>query len=463
MLSAKKNILALIFCFITFLFHSQTKDKNWLLLDSVNYNSISNQNKSILDSILPLYHQAKQDTDKISLLLVLAEIIEDENLWPRYNRLVYDAACKGGNQFIYLRYKAAALHNMGFLAQNNGNIPAAVNYYSQALSLREQIKDSIGIANSLNGLGYVFDDLHDLEKAKEYYTRSLQMREELGDKQGMAVSLNNLGGLYYLTKDFAKAIFYHEKAMKISKEINYKTGIAYAYNNLGNVYRQQGNLQKALEYQMLGLKIRADNGDKAGLSGTYYNFAVIYQEMHDLKKATSYGEKALQVAREGNSSEKIRESAFLLYEIYREGKHFEKALDMHLLFIKMRDSTNNEASRKASVRQQFKYEYEKKEAGLKATQDKKDVLVAEETRRQKLFLALVAAIALAVAIVAVIVIRSLRITKKQKRIIEMQKHIVEEKQKEILDSIHYAQRIQQALLTSEKYIERNLKRLSNGM
>jgi hypothetical protein len=42
-----------------------------------------------------------------------------------------------------------------------------------------------------------------------------------------------------------------------------------------------------------------------------------------------------------------------------------------------------------------------------------------------------------------------------------QKQEVEEKQKEILDSIHYAKRIQTALLTSEYYIEKNLKRLSN--
>jgi sigma-B regulation protein RsbU (phosphoserine phosphatase) len=46
--------------------------------------------------------------------------------------------------------------------------------------------------------------------------------------------------------------------------------------------------------------------------------------------------------------------------------------------------------------------------------------------------------------------------------IEEQKKIVEEKQKEILDSIHYAKRIQNTLLTSEKYIERNLNRLNKN-
>ena len=43
--------------------------------------------------------------------------------------------------------------------------------------------------------------------------------------------------------------------------------------------------------------------------------------------------------------------------------------------------------------------------------------------------------------------------------IERQKDIVVEKQKEILDSIYYAEKIQKALITSEKYIEKTLERI----
>ena len=47
----------------------------------------------------------------------------------------------------------------------------------------------------------------------------------------------------------------------------------------------------------------------------------------------------------------------------------------------------------------------------------------------------------------------------QNVIVERQKHIIEEKHKEVLDSIRYAKRIQDALLTSQAYIERSIKRL----
>ena len=38
---------------------------------------------------------------------------------------------------------------------------------------------------------------------------------------------------------------------------------------------------------------------------------------------------------------------------------------------------------------------------------------------------------------------------------------LDEKNKEVLDSIHYAKRIQTALLTSEKYIDRKLNQLNS--
>ncbi len=49
---------------------------------------------------------------------------------------------------------------------------------------------------------------------------------------------------------------------------------------------------------------------------------------------------------------------------------------------------------------------------------------------------------------------------KQKANIEItkQKHVIEEKQKEILDSIYYARRIQRSLLPNEKYIARQFNR-----
>lgn len=65
------------------------------------------------------------------------------------------------------------------------------------------------------------------------------------------------------------------------------------------------------------------------------------------------------------------------------------------------------------------------------------------------------------------IFRSLQITRKQKQVIELknketgqQKGLSAEKNKGILVSIHYAKSIQQSLLPTQKYIERNLLQLN---
>ncbi|MBI3501010.1 MAG: DUF4154 domain-containing protein [Bacteroidetes bacterium] len=82
-----------------------------------------------------------------------------------------------------------------------------------------------------------------------------------------------------------------------------------------------------------------------------------------------------------------------------------------------------------------------------------------ENKKQKIIIASVIGGLLVVILFSVFVFRSLYITRKQKRIIELQKtevekskYIIEEKNKEITDSITYAKRIQQAKLPDRKDI-----------
>ena len=119
------------------------------------------------------------------------------------------------------------------------------------------------------------------------------------------------------------------------------------------------------------------------------------------------------------------------------------------------------------------FEFEKKEAELKTEQDKKDIISIADKKRQKLLLLLGSCILVLVAVFAVFMYRRFKITQRQKQVIdtayaeldiknkeiELQKKIVEEHHKEVMDSIRYAKRIQTALITSEKYINNALNRL----
>ncbi len=151
--------------------------------------------------------------------------------------------------------------------------------------------------------------------------------------------------------------------------------------------------------------------------------------------------------------------------------NYKGAYENHKMYILYRDSLDNEETRKKTIQSQMTYDFEKKEAVANAEHkkelEKQELFANEKSRKQKVVIAFVVCGLLLVIIFAGFIFRSLRITRKQKDIIEeqksiveaqkqeveQQKQIVEEHQKAIIDSITYARRIQNSLMPTEKYIE----------
>jgi hypothetical protein len=111
---------------------------------------------------------------------------------------------------------------------------------------------------------------------------------------------------------------------------------------------------------------------------------------------------------------------------------------------------------------EMNYEFDKKEEAARLDREKKEAIAAADKKRQNIILMSISGIGILILGFAIFAYRSY--LQKQRANVEItkQKHLIEEKQKEILDSIHYAKRIQKSLLTSERYIRRNLDRMIQG-
>ena len=376
---------------------------------------------------------------------------------------------------------ATTLNNIGLIYYNRGDIPKALEYWHKSLKIQEEIQNKRGTATSLNNIGFVYNTQGDTQKALEYFERSLKIREEEMDKQGIATSLNNIGLIYDARKDYAKALEYWTKTLKIFEQINDKRGIANSLNNLGGLSKKRGDDSKAFEYFNKSLKIALEVDDKGGISQSNWKLATMLLEKGDVGGAFNHGSLCLKAAKEIGSPSHIRKGAAVLKKIYQKQNKYKEAFAMYELEMQMEDSLSNQETRKASVKKQFQYLYEKKAAAdsVKASEDKKvanaklsesaSKLKEETTKRYALYGGL-----FLVLVFAGIMVNRFRLTNKQKKIIELkeietqkqneiishQKAIVEESHKEITDSINYAERIQRALLGSKKLLDENL--LSNG-
>jgi tetratricopeptide (TPR) repeat protein len=377
---------------------------------------------------------------------------------------------------------ARRLGNMGNVYTSKSNYSLALNYYLRALKMDEELNNLEGISTWLGNIGIIYEEQGNYTKALEYHMRSLEASKELEQspnkkladlgKDGKAVDLGNIGNVYSNLKNFKKALEYYFVALTTDEELNNQNGIARHLGNIGAVYDQMakengisiaqrdslGN--KALDHYFLALKMQEKLENKIGIATNLANIGSLYTDQGKFDKAEIFLLRAIDISKTMGSQNSDMQFVELAARLYEKKREFKKAMRYFKMFYSIRDSLFNHDKNNELTRQELKYEFEKKEADLRLKQEKKQAVDLADKKRQFLFLVLIACVAFAVAIITVIVFRSLRIARKQKVIIEKQKHEVEEKQREVMDSIRYAKRIQIALLPQDKYIEKKMNQLN---
>ncbi|MDP2387340.1 MAG: tetratricopeptide repeat protein [Bacteroidota bacterium] len=448
------------------------KANTLILLISIfaNCNSFFAQN---IDSLKLALSNEKEDTSKIFILEQLVENISDDNVWPVYNEQLLQLSEKvAQNKNVRIKQVgkeglADAFNNVGFIYNNQGDIPKALDYFGRSLKIQEEINDKQGIAEALSNIGVIYYYQNDKEKALDYYLKSLKIREELGIKEDIANSLNNIGNLYYMLGKMKEALDFSNRSLKLQEEIGDKQGISYSLNNLGAIYFNQGDIPKTLDYYAKSLAIRKEIGDKQGYAASLHNLGVVYLKMYNgsskakqnLNLAKSYTDSSLVLSRELGFPDNIRNAERLYSQIDSAYGNYASAFEHYKQFIIYRDSITNEANHRESMKSQMKYVFEKKEAILLEQHDKEKAIGKERERVQKIIIWSVVGGLFLLLVFLLFIYSSLRQNKRankiitqQKELVETKNHIIEEKQKEIVDSINYAKRIQYSLLAHTDFL-----------
>jgi len=426
-----------------------------------------NNNNPIIDSLQNQLNKQMEDSVRCDVLIELSKQLSQTgnyNQAEEYATKVLEIA----NTKNLQKRKGFAYIIIGASHFFQGNYAKAIENYTKALKIYEELDDKKGIASSLNNIGGIYLEQKEYDQALKVYLKSLDIKKQINDKKGIAMSYHNMANIYYFKENYAKALEYNKQSLEIREELGSQSGIALSLNNIGSIYAKQGEYTTAITYFNKSLKIDEEAGNKQGVASSLRNLADIYFHQKNTKKALEYGKKAMNIANEIGVAIETRDVSKLLVEIYKETQQHKEALIMFDLYIKTRDSILSEENQKEVIRQEYKYNYDKKAAADSVANAKaneiRDAQIAQQNAELKAKrnqqLALFGGLAL-VLVFAGFMFNRFKITQKQKLEIELAHQQLEEKNEEIIASIRYAKRIQDALLTSQKYIERNINRLKN--
>lgn len=356
-------------------------------------------------------------------------------------------------------------NNFGVIDFLKGDYHKALEKYFEGLKYANVNKTIKGIL--LNNIGMVYQELRDYNKAQEYYRKTLILKKENFDSSRFAPTYNSIGLAYNSLHQYEIAKLYFDSAYFYGKRFDEYYTEADALGNIANYYFRNKNYVQAEKYCREGLSIKKEQEDAYGLSTSYSDLGAILLNLNKLKEAKDALLASEKLAIENNYNDLLVPVYQNMSELNQKQGDYKKALFYITKTIALKDSILSEGKiRDAAIREQsYSYGVAAVKDSLRIENERIQTSLSHEKvvfKQQMLIYGVIIAFLL-LLLIAILIFRAFkqkqeanRIIEQQKIEVEKQKELIEEHQKEILDSIQYAKRIQYTLLAHQDFVNENL-------
>ncbi len=424
------------------------------------------------DSLLTRLKSLTNSQERIKTLSILVETEQDDKIWPKYNEEIIAIAeqniketgqPKSALDTFYYQKLSSAIGDRGFLFYMQGNYKKAVDDYNLSIKIGNKVDNKNNAAIMYNNIAGVYMDQNLNDNALVFFNKSLALYAQIGNEDGTAQCYANIASIYDARGRQDTALEFYNKALKIHERHNNFERIAVIYNNFGTIYSRNKDYGKAIDYLKKSLDMQQQVQNKKGVTFALANIAEVLMRQNKYAEAKTYLLKAYKLAEEMRSPLSIRAPAISLYKVESKLGNWQEALKYYKIYVAAQDSIHSLQNAKTAIEEKIRFDYEKQKAVDQAVHDQEMVVAAEREQKQRIISISVAIGLILMITFAVFVFIRLRISNNQNKIIEKQKQtveeknsLIEEKQKEIIDSITYAKRIQNTLLAHEEYLNEHL-------
>ncbi len=229
--------------------------------------------------------------------IALVQYLDLRGLWGEGRKRLergYQAAERAGSRSLL----ADSSHNLGVVAQQQGDYAEARRLYGESLDIEEELGNRLGIAQSKHQLGWLAHQQGDYAEARRLYQESLATKEELGDRSGIAQTKHQLGILAQLEGDYAEARRLYQESLATKEELGDRSGIAQTKHQLGILAQLEGDYAEARRLYEESLAIKEELGDRSGIANTKHQLGWLAHQQGDYAEARRLYEGSLAIKEE---------------------------------------------------------------------------------------------------------------------------------------------------------------------
>ncbi len=332
---------------------------------------------------------------------------------------------------------AARYYNkLAFFYWENDQLQEAANNFLSSVEANEKIGNTNAIKHIYNNLGQIYFDLRDYQKSLNYFSLNVDISRQQNRRYDIASGLINKANVTNELNNYEESIIALEEAESIAREINDMTLLRTSYAMLAEAYERVGESNKSKEY-----------------------FDLFYALERHLQQ------KQMEQTRQ-EASEKVARAETKAQEAETEKELTREELSERERTLQVTRKTLDEVE-EISRERQLQIDLLNKER----------MLQEEQLKRQQAVRNGLIIFGILVAAVAALILYSYQQKKKANRLLSKQNKEISEQRDEIAhknkelqktylrikkqnknisDSIAYAQRIQEAMLPDEENLKKHL-------
>lgn len=356
------------------------------------------------------------------------------------------------------KWMLRALNNRGWSYSNAGNYTSGIRDLKEMLKISEQKHFINGICTAQGNLGLMYHSARQYDLALRYQYQCIATSEKMKDTLALVRAYNNISLVYKAKHEPRNAISFLKAALRLKTILKDETGLDILYNNIGEENEQLNLLDSAVYFTHIALDYAHRFTNYKQIAGASGNLCIYYYKLGKYHEAYEYGMKGIEAAKK-LSDRLIRQDCILqVAKALEKLNRKDEAIAYFKKYVELKDSVFNEEAQLTEFKSALKQEFDQMIVAdsLKNASEKERLVLENEARltRQRIYTYAALGAFVLIVVIAIISFKAYRQKKKDNFEIGQQKLLVEEKQKQIVDSINYAKRIQSAILAREEEIKK---------
>jgi len=326
--------------------------------------------------------------------------------------------------------------------------------------------DEEGLINTYRNVADFYLDAHDTATAFNYLDQSIFIARKLKLNPRIVSSLGAKATLLREMRRYDESVKLLLESEQIAIKSEDEVALGSIYLGLGNTYKSNNKLDLSLKNYQKALTIFLKINDREGIAGLYSNIGVIYYDQKKYDLALVNYRNALEIRRKLGNKKHLYDTYETLANVYAAKGDYKSGYDYLWLHTKLKDSVNYQEVNDKVLALQTEFQTEQiqdslllNKQELKVSQADQQLQKAENSRNMLIIIGMAIVLLLIIGLLMLIA-RNSRQRKaanlklqQQNAEIEEQKGVIEEKNKDIIDSISYAKRLQEAILPPAKLVK----------